>query len=196
MKLILASNSPRRRELIKKLNIPFKSINPGVDESAFNIKFKKPHTYCMASAKLKSWHIRNKFKNDLLISADTIVCLNGKIIEKPANHEEAFKFLKKLSNKKHSVYTGVSILSSKKNLNICFYEKTDVFFHLLNDEDINYYINNFNVLDKAGAYGIQDWSCIFAKKINGCFYNVIGLPISKIYKTFKNNNIKLVNFER
>ena len=142
-------------------------------------------------AKQKANSISKKYKNNFIIGADTIVYFKKQILEKPNNFIEAKKYLSMLSNNIHTVYTGVYIRHYNKNINIKFYDKTNITFYNLIDKDINYYINNHEPFDKAGAYGIQDWSCLFAKKINGCFYNVVGFPISKFYQILIKNKINL-----
>ena len=190
MKIILASKSPRRIELFKNINLDFNSINPKINEKKFSL-IKSPSRYCMKLAEIKASTIHLKYADSLVIGADTIVYLNKSILEKPKNKKEAFNTLKKLSDKTHSVYTGVSIYT--KNTKLIFFDKTNVTFYPLSNNTINHYINNYNPFDKAGSYGIQDWSKIFIKKINGCYYNVVGFPIAKFYKivcqNFEINNI-------
>ncbi len=123
-------------------------------------------------------------ENTVLIAADTIVCLNNEILGKPKDHEEAFQMIRSLSGKKHKVITGVAIISSRKSLS--FSSSTDVYFKEISDKEINYYIKNFKPFDKAGAYGIQEWiglTCI--EKIEGSYFNVMGLPIQKVYEALK-----------
>ena len=188
MNFILASKSPRRIKLMQDINIKFKVIESEINENDINIQ--KPHTFCKKLAIKKSNYVFKKNKNSTVIGADTIVYFNKKIIGKPKNKKEAFSIIKSLSGKNHYVYTGVSIISKK--INYSFYDKTKVTFYDLNDNLIDYYIENFNPYDKAGGYGIQDWSKIFIKEINGCYYNVTGLPIPKLFKILK-DKIQLNN---
>ena len=195
MKIILASKSPRRIELFKNINLNFNSINPKINEKKISF-IKNPSKYCIKLAEIKATAIHLKYNNNLVVGADTIVYLNKLILEKPKNKKEAFNTLKKLSDRTHSVYTGVSIQTKNTKLN--FFDKTSVTFYPLSNDTINYYINNYNPFDKAGAYGIQDWSKVFIKKINGCYYNVMGFPIAKFYrivcKNFEINTIlKLID---
>ena len=178
MNVILASKSKRRERLLKKLGLNFKIIDSKLDES--NIKFKRPHLYCQKLANMKANLVLEKNPDSLIIGADTIVYIDNKILEKPSNYKEAFNMLKMLSGKKHSVYTGVSILS--KFININFTDKTKVKFLELTDKEIKRYIDNNNPYDKSGSYGIQDDSMLFVDYIIGNYENVIGLPISKINK--------------
>jgi septum formation protein len=174
--LILASGSPRRQHLFKELNIPFtievKEINELYPE---DLKAAEITDYL---AELKSKSFTNLQQNDLLITSDTIVWFEGMAIGKPKDNEDAFRMLKRMSGKKHCVYTSISIksMSFKKVFN----DKTIVEF---TDEEINYYLDNFNPYDKAGSYGIQDWiGLIGVKRIEGSYFNVMGLPVHKLYK--------------
>jgi septum formation protein len=142
---------------------------------------------------LKCKNIANKYNNSVVIGADTIVFFKKKIYNKPKNKKDAIKQLNSLSNNTHIVYTGVSIISKIKKIDILFYDKTYVTFNKLQKTDIKHYINLYNPMDKSGSYGIQDWSAVFVKKINGCYNNVIGFPLSKFYKLSIEN--KLINHD-
>ena len=189
LKIILASKSSRRKHLLSRILDNFKVIDSKLDES--KAKIEKPSKYCKKLAQLKARKIAQNHTNDIIIGADTIVYLKKKILEKPKDYNEAFNMLKKLSGQTHTVYTGVSILSINQNLNINFSEKTNVTFYEISDNQIDWYITNNNPYDKAGSYGIQDGSQSFVKSINGNYENVIGLPISKIYRYFI--ELKVIN---
>jgi len=193
MNVILATKSPQRIQLFKKLNIPFKPICSNFDENL--IKNNNFIYYCKQLAKAKATILSKKHKNALVIGADTIVVKNKKIFEKPKNKKEALKMLEVLSNSKHAVYTSFSIQHNKKEINETYIEKTLVEFKALNTDLIHYYIYNFNSSDKSGGYGIQEWSLIFIKKINGCYNNVVGLPLSMLYEKLIaiNPNFKPLN---
>ncbi|MCX7953671.1 MAG: Maf family nucleotide pyrophosphatase [Bacteroidales bacterium] len=185
--ILLATSSPRRIELFNKLTIPFKVINSSpIDETINNNT--KAHKIALLLAKKKAQPYSSLLKEKtILITADTIVCINNKIIGKPHNRESAIKMLKLLSNKVHEVYTGVNIKTI--NHEYSFYEKSLVYFNKLSDEDIIYYVDNYEPYDKAGSYGIQDWiGLIGIKKIEGCYYNVMGFPVSK-FLIFLNKTI-------
>ena len=182
MNYILASQSPRRKILLDKLGIDYKIINPRIDEDSIKIKNKTPHKYCMHLAYEKCKSVADTHQDNFVIGADTIVYCNNKILNKPKNNIDAEYQLNLLSNNTHIVYTGVSFICFKKNINYLFYEKTYVTFNKLSKSDIKYYIKFHNPKDKSGSYGIQDWSAVFVKKINGCYNNVIGFPLSKFYK--------------
>ena len=176
----LASASPRRKKLLEQLNIPFKTIKVEVDE-----KIKKGESPVKAVKRLsleKTKKAKEVIKNGIIITADTIVVLNGKIIGKPVDEKDAEKILQKLSGKTHFVYTGFCISNLEKKKTINDYEKTSVTFRALNKIEIQDYIKSGSPMDKAGAYGIQDdFGAVFIKKINGCYYNVVGLPLTKVY---------------
>jgi len=132
----------------------------------------------------KAKSIANKFKDSLIIGADTIVNLNGKILGKPKDKEESFGMLKTISGKTHEVITGITIIHKKMKILKTFSEITKVSVRNIPDKDILYYIENYPTLDKAGSYGIQDWFSVWIKRIDGCYYNVMGLPLSKFYKNY------------
>jgi len=176
----LASSSPRRRKLLKQLNISFKTFKVEVDE-----KIKKGESPVKAVKRLsleKMEKAKQEIKKGIIITADTIVVLSRKIIGKPVDEKDAESILKKLSGKTHIVYTGFCISNLEKKITIKDYEKTSVTFRELNRKEIMDYVKSGSPIDKAGAYGIQDdFGAVFIKKINGCYYNVVGLPLTKVY---------------
>jgi len=180
--IYLASKSPRRRKLLKQINLNFKSFTVDLEEK---IKpGEKPSISVKRLSKEKLEIARQKVKYGIIITADTIVVLNRKVIGKPKDKKEAKRFLTKLSGKIHSVYTGFSIYNSENKMLLTDYEKTIVEFRKLTAKEIDNYITTQNPMDKAGAYGIQDdCGAVFIKKINGCYYNVVGLPLTKVYQT-------------
>jgi len=191
--IILASKSPRRKKLLEEINLKFKVVNSLFNENKVPISDKSPHKYCLKLAEYKCKSISKDYSKSLVIGADTIVYHNKKILNKPENKNEAKKHLKALSNSTHIVYTGIFAYIESSNTILNFYDKTYVTFHKLREQDINYYIDHFKPYDKAGSYGIQDWSMVFVKKINGCFNNVVGFPIAKFFKLgLSNNTIKII----
>ena len=178
--VILASNSPRRRELLADLGIDFQvRTMKGIDENyppglpvmeiAEYISRKKAHAY------MAEMHF-----GELVITADTVVILGDEVLGKPKDAEDARRMLRELSGKTHKVVTGVTIATTE-NLK-SFSAVSDVEFAELSDEDINYYVDNYRPLDKVGAYGIQEWiGCMGVRNINGSFYNVMGLPLHRLY---------------
>ena len=181
MKIILASKSPQRKKILNLMNISFTIKNSTINENSFKISHQKPKEYCKTLAFEKADNISNNHVNSLVIGADTIVYHKNKIIGKPKNKKEALSHLKRLSNSTHYVYTAVSAICKTKSINENIIDKTTVTFNKLKQEDIEFYINNYNPEMRAGSYGIQDWSSIFIKKINGCYYNVVGFPLQKFY---------------
>ncbi len=177
---ILASKSPRRQQLLKSLGIHFAVKTHEIEEKYPKELSKEEIPVYLA--KLKSEPFKSELKkNDLLITADTIVWLDGKVLGKPANGDEAKNMLKELSGKEHQVISGVCLTSL--NNQISFYSLSNVQFKRLADNEIDYYIAHYNPFDKAGSYGIQDWIGIIGiTRINGSFYNVMGLPIQKLYE--------------
>jgi septum formation protein len=177
--LILASGSPRRQHFFKELDVPFTIVIKEVNEIyPDHLKGVQITDYL---ADLKSKRFNNLQTNDLLITSDTIVWFEEKAIGKPINKNDAFNMLRKMSGKEHDVYTSVSIKG--KTFQKIFNDKTSVEFEEFTNEEINYYLTKFAPFDKAGSYGIQDWiGLIGVKKITGSYFNVMGLPVHKLYK--------------
>jgi len=184
MNIILASKSPRRKKILKNIFKDLKIVNPDYNENT--IKDKEPENYCMNIALGKASSVSKIYPQAYIISADTIVYLDENILGKPKNKSEAIEYLSLLSGNQHKVYTGVTIINANKKINEVFFDMTSVYFNKLTKQEIEYYINNYHPFDKAGSYGIQDWSKVFIKKIDGCFYNVVGFPLPKFYKLFNN----------
>ena len=178
MKLILASQSPRRKQILSRLNIPFGIIVSDVDESIFTSD-GSPANYAQELASIKCHDISKKYTDYLVVGADTIVILNDKIMGKPDDKQDAISMLKILSGNTHRVITAVSIQCAQNNTNHTFYEQTAVTFRQIPSAYISTYVDSESPYDKAGSYGIQDWSAIFVEKINGCYDNVVGFPLSR-----------------
>ena len=180
--IILASNSPRRKSLLELIDLPVKVIASSVHED-FNINLK-PTEFAKHYSHLKAQDIAEQHPNSLVIGADTIVVLNNEIIGKPIDEEDSKLMLKKLSGRTHTVITGVCFVWQDKNIVDILKEKTVLTFQELTDEQIQYYVKYYHPLDKAGSYGIQDWFAVCVKKIDGCFYNVMGMPLANFYNHF------------
>ncbi len=193
MKIYLASASPRRREIIEKIGIRAVIRISGADEDT---------TICEPSELVKQLSVRKALsvadeldasgeakEGYCVIGADTVVALDGLILEKPADKEDAQRMLKLISGRKHQVYTGVSLVisgtESMERRIITFYEKTDVEFDVMTDEEIDSYIATGDPMDKAGAYGIQSLAAPYIKAIYGDYYNVCGLPANRLYHELK-----------
>lgn len=181
-KIILASKSPRRKMLLEWAEIPFEVRVEDTDEKypAGMIIEEVPIFIARQKA-----HAIEKSSEDVVLAADTIVVIDDEVIGKPENAEHANEILKKLSGATHRVITGVVILNGKKE--IAFSDITEVTFHELTEEQISFYIGKYKPYDKAGAYAIQEWIGVTGiRKINGDFYNVMGLPVSRVVKTLQN----------
>ncbi|MCC7297008.1 MAG: septum formation protein Maf [Bacteroidia bacterium] len=181
--LLLASKSPRRQQLLKDSGFNYTFVDIDADEVFPN--HLKNEEVCMYLAQLKANHFNGEFGDSVLVTADTIVVINNEVINKPANAQEAFQMLSKLNGNMHEVYTGVCLKTANKER--VFYQKSEVYFYPLSDNEIQYYIENYKPFDKSGAYGVQDWmGYVGVEKINGCFYNVMGFPLSKFYREIQN----------
>ena len=182
--IILASNSPRRKELLEGLDLDFEvRVLPGIDETY-------PHTLPAAEiplyiAKEKADAYRSQLTDkDLLITADTVVILGEDVLGKPVDNQDAFRMLRLLSGKTHQVVTGVCIITNQRQSE--FSVSTDVSFDELSDSEIEYYIKTYSPMDKAGAYGIQEWiGHVAVSSLNGSYFNVMGFPVQRIYKELK-----------
>lgn len=181
--LVLASKSPRRAEILKNAGVDFTVRVQDADETLpADIS---PENAVMYLAEIKARAVKRE-KGEIVLGADTVVVLNGKILGKPNSREQAFSMLRALSGKTHSVFTGVCAVSDEKTEK--FFEKTDVTFLEISDSEINGYIDTGEPFDKAGAYGIQGFASKFVKSINGDYFNVVGLPICKIYEKILRNS--------
>lgn len=181
-KLILASNSPRRRELLKGLDLDFEvRVKRGVGESfPTNISAERVAEY-ISKEKAAAYDIAD---DEVLLTADTVVILEGEIMGKPENADDARAMLRRLSGHTHHVVTGVSIKSTDGS--VSFSDVTAVTFRQLTDEEIGYYIDRYKPFDKAGAYGVQEWiGYIGVTHIDGSFYNVMGLPVERVYEELR-----------
>lgn len=179
--LILGSASPRRQELLKSLGFDFLNKPVKVDETEWP-KNLKAQEIPLFLAELKADAYEDELKEtDLLITADTIVWCEGRVFNKPANFAEGKKMLETLSGKMHEVFTAVCLKSANKQTT--FYDVSKVYFKKLRSEEIEYYLTNFSPYDKAGGYGVQDWiGYIGIDKIEGSFYNVMGLPVKDLFE--------------
>ena len=183
-KIYLASNSPRRRKLLKQIGLSFKSFSVNSVEDFLDGEHP---VKCVQRIALEKMELAKLKVNDgIIITADTIVVLNKIVIGKPKSKSEAIKILSMLSGKTHTVYTGFCVYNQKTKKRILDYEKTKVEFRDLDKDEIIDYVEGGSPMDKAGAYGIQDdFGAVFVEKINGCYYNVVGLPLTKLYSVLR-----------
>ena len=179
-KLILASISPRRENLLRMIGFDFEIVDSQVDEQSE--VYTIPEVHVLELAQRKVLKVAEKINSGLIIGADTIVVLNNQILGKPKDAKQAKEILKQLSDRTHTVYTGFAIVEKPSGEMLSEYVKTLVSFRELADEEIDRYIQSGSPFDKAGAYGIQDQGALFVEKIDGCFYNVMGLPVTKLYQ--------------
>jgi septum formation protein len=183
--IILASQSPRRSQLLKQIGIKFSVQPSGINEeidmdSSFveNVKRLSLH---------KAEDIASKNKSGIIIGSDTIVVINQSVLGKPVSRENAIEMLKTLSGKTHIVYTGFALVDAQTKKTYIDYDETEVTFRNLQEDEVVSYVATGSPMDKAGAYGIQDdFGAVFIKKINGDYYTVVGLPISKFYTALQN----------
>ena len=188
-KLILASKSPRRNEILKNLNIDFTVITTDADESSINPEGLDVGVYVQELAMLKAADCIKKTESDdelIIVAADTVVSIDGLILGKPKNEEDAFLMLKNLSGRTHEVYTGFCVMRSTDAKCLCEACVTKVLFKELSDEEIRDYIKTDEYKDKAGSYGIQGFGGLLVSGISGDYLNVVGLPISRISDVLKN----------
>jgi len=191
-KIVLASSSPRRKAILSKYNIEPIIVKPDIQEK-INLN-ESPEQIAMALSFEKASYVANMFSDDeIILSADTIVCCEGQILGKPKDRNEAIQMIQFLNNKEHEVITGICIIKANTNMKIVDYEKTIVKFRNLSSEKIKRYVDTNEYTDKAGAYGIQGYGGLLVEYIKGCYFNVVGFPISKFdYLLEKYFNISLL----
>ena len=183
-KIVLASNSPRRRELLSGLNLEYTvRVLPDIDESYPDTLKGEEIPMYISREKAKAY--RNSMAEDeLIITADTVVCINEKVLGNPLTLEEAKEMLRELSGKTHQVITGVCLMTC--GLQRTFSATTQVTFDVLTEDEIEFYVEKFRPLDKAGAYGVQEWiGCVGVSRLEGSYFNVMGLPVQRLYQELK-----------
>lgn len=185
--LILASGSPRRRELLAQIGVAY-MVNPSTYQEDSPGK-KNPEKYVLAQALGKARDVAAKYPGQWVLGADTIVAIDGRMLGKPKNEKAAREMLAELSGRKHSVYTGVALVKDQKEYTKVV--ETKVWFRKLLAAEIDDYVASGEPLDKAGAYGIQGRAAAFVDKINGSYTNVVGLPLSQVCKLFHKAKVKL-----
>ncbi|MCR4828553.1 MAG: Maf family protein [Bacteroidales bacterium] len=178
--LLLASKSPRRRQLLAELGFPVRFVDIDVNEVVDPSLPVSQIPEQLAVLKASAYPVEQLEDNQVLVTADTIVALDGRHIGKPGTPQQAVEMLRALSGRRHTVYSGVCL--TMRTVRRTFTESSDVYFKPLTDEMISYYVEHYSPLDKAGAYGIQDWiGMVGVSRIDGCFYNVMGLPLARLY---------------
>ena len=183
-KLVLASKSPRRQKLLHQVGFTFEVRESGVDEGVFTER--EPSAYVQIVSAAKASAVAAREAEAIVIGADTIVVIDGRMLGKPIDASEAYEMLTLLSNRSHEVFTGFTLHDCPTGIVRSEVERTLVRFRRLQDEEIRSYIRSGSPFDKAGAYGIQDdYGAVFVNRIEGCFYNVMGLPLAKFYSALQ-----------
>jgi len=191
-KLVLASRSPRRRQLLKTLGINFIAAESGFHE--IDHADGTPGQHVQDNALGKARAAAAPHKNALIIGADTVVVYRQRVLGKPKNMAEAIEYLQLLQGKTHAVYTGLGIIDTKENITVVDFEKTLVTMRSLNEREIRAYLSRIKPLDKAGAYAIQGAGAIIVEKISGCYYNVVGFPLAKLEEMLLRLKITLFDY--
>lgn len=192
MKIILGSTSPRRKEILSFFTLPFEVASPLYEESHQHISFDSPQEYAIKISENKAKSLISSFPQSILLTADTIVYFQGKIYTKPSSEEEAFKILLELNSHWHSVFTAVSCVKNQVIHSFC--EETKVLFSPLTEKQIRLYHDHFYYLDKAAGYAIQGSGSIIVKQIEGCYYNIMGLPINATREALYSAGIDLWDY--
>lgn len=188
-KIILASRSPRRKQLLEQIGLKFEVRESDYDEDMAALP--DPYKLVKFLALKKTEDVARHYKNAVIIGADTFIVFENKFLGKPKSKAEAGAMLKKLSGKEHSVVTGFAIIDTKSGKVINDYDEARVKFRRLDQAEIDSYLKTGHALDRAGAYGVQDQSAIFIEKISGSYYIILGLPITKIYQALKKLGVKV-----
>lgn len=182
-KIILASGSPRRKSLFELMGFNFEVITSNVDEN--EEEFVYPEVKVLELSYKKAMRVAENVSEGIIVGADTTVVLDDEVLDKPENEKQAKTMLRQLSGHTHTVYTGFTMLKKPDGRSVSEYDKTEVTFRDLDDDEIDAYIATKSPFDKAGGYGIQDFGALFVQKVNGCFYNVMGFPVTKFYSTMR-----------
>ena len=192
MKVILASKSPRRVEILEKIVKEFEVVQSKFDENTIDFK-GDIEKYVKDLSRNKAIEVSKRLNEpSIVIAADTVVFQDGKVLEKPKNEEDAFSMLSSLSGNTHKVYSGICLINTYDDTVVTDCDCTEVRFSELNPRQIRNYINSGEPMDKAGAYGIQGLGGAFVEGIKGCYYNVMGLPLNKLYKALENYDITIL----
>jgi septum formation protein len=191
MSMILGSQSPRRKEILSFFSLPFKQINPDFDET--QVVFQgNPVAFVLEVARRKALFLKERYPEEVILTADTVVYRDGRLFLKPETLAEAHGMLSELSGKEHEVYTGVCVTQGSQIFLSC--EKSVVEFHQLTENQIHTYHQFFAPLDKAGGYAIQKGGSLIVKRIEGCYYNIMGLPIQTVHRLLREVGIDLWNY--
>jgi len=190
-RMVLASGSPRRRDLVKMMGLEFELAVPEFREETRSRK--RPARLVVGHAVAKANSLANRFPDAVILGADTVVVLDGKILGKPRNKADAKSMLNRLSGRTHTVYTGLALLDVPTGIRETAFEKSLVTMKKMTEKEIRNYLKTGEPMDKAGSYGIQGFGAVFIKHINGCFFNVMGLPVARLYDMLKEITQRLEN---
>jgi septum formation protein len=191
--LILASASPRRKQILKELGVRF-TVTPGSFDEPPHSKVEAPSVYVRKNAEGKARSAAHMVKNALMIGADTIVVYRGRVRGKPGSLNDASDYLHLLNGKTHAVYTGLCIFDASDGSYLSDYEKTQVTFRKITESEISAYLDRINPMDKAGAYAIQGAGALIVESIAGCYYNVVGFPIAKLEQMLLKKGVSLFEY--
>lgn len=181
--VMLASQSPRRREYMALLGVPYRCQSPQVDETRCNVR--RPDRRCVALARQKAMAVADDYPQAWCIGADTLVVVDDEILGKPRDEADAYGMLQRIQGRSHLVYTGVCLYRKKTDEQLCGYRRTRVWFAPMSAQQIRAYIRTGEPMDKAGAYGIQGRAAAYIQKIEGCYFNVVGLPVQLLAELCK-----------
>ncbi|WP_066353074.1 Maf family protein [Fervidicola ferrireducens] len=189
-RLILASASPRRQKLLKQIGLDFEIIPSSIDETV--PPGVAPDVAAVKLAENKAIDVARRLKDGIVIAADTVVALDDSILGKPKDEEEARKMLERLSGRWHRVFTGIAVIDSSSSKKVTDYEESRVKFKNLSSVEIENYIRTGEPMDKAGAYGIQGKGALLVEKIEGCYYNIVGLPLFRLSLVLSHFGVKIL----
>lgn len=188
-KIVLASASPRRAALLRQIGLPFEVIESGVDEDKINEADPKLLAGHLALCKAKA--VAEIVPSGIIIAADTVVCVDGCLLGKPADTDEADAMLRSLSGRSHDVMTGLAVIANPEGRIETHVECTVVYMRPILPEEIEWYVASGEPFDKAGGYGIQGKAAVFVERVDGCYYNVVGLPLTSLWRMFGNLGIRI-----
>ncbi|MCX5801156.1 MAG: Maf family protein [Candidatus Eisenbacteria bacterium] len=188
-RMVLASGSPRRRELVKMIGLEFELAVPEIHEDS--APHARPSKFVVELALAKALSLAQRFPNAVILGADTVVVLDGRILGKPRSVADARRMLRALSGRTHVVYTGLALVDVPTGVRETAYEKSRVTMKNIGNAEIDDYLATGEPMDKAGSYGIQGFGAVFIKHINGCFFNVMGLPVARLYDMLRELSEKL-----
>lgn len=190
-RLVLASGSARRRDLLDQLGLQFEVRPANIDETPHS--GETPQCYVLRMAAEKA---RGGQAGELVLAADTVVVIDDEILGKPRDADDAKHMLERLSGRRHKVLTGVGLADPERDLRVAVLETTEVAFHRLSTAEIEWYVSTGEPLDKAGAYGIQGLASVFVRSIEGCYWNVVGLPLARTYKLLRRARCEMLGFAK